>query len=101
MAFPGVVCYYLFNRPIRTGKNGTVFVTGFITGALGIVLGAIVLGLALLASTGEFLGVVKMVFIAHVPVMIIEGFMTGAIVTFLRKVRPELLQAPVGGTAYA
>lgn len=101
MAFPGVVCYYLFNKPIRTGKNGTVFVIGFITGALGIVLGAIILGLALLASTGEFLGVVKMVFIAHIPVMVIEGFVTGAIVTFLRKVRPELLQAPMGEKAYA
>jgi len=106
MAFPGVVCYYLFNRPIREGKVGSAFVLGVATGIFSITLGSIILGGSLLATSGGFLTVVKLVIIAHIPVMIIEGLITGAIVVFLRKVRPELLEAPVKAadrreTAYA
>jgi ABC-type Co2+ transport system permease subunit len=34
-------------------------------------------------------------FLAHIPVMIVEGIITGFIIVFLQQVRPELLAAPV------
>jgi cobalt/nickel transport system permease protein len=91
MALPGVVCYYLFNRPIRVVGLRGVFALGFVTGVLGIALGALLLGTALLWSSGDFLNVVRLVILSHIPVMIIEGIITGAIMVFLRKVRPEAL----------
>jgi cobalt/nickel transport system permease protein len=37
------------------------------------------------------MGVAKYAAIAHIPVIIIEGIMSGFIVSFLMKVRPEIL----------
>ncbi len=103
MALPGVVCFYLFNRLIRATSLRGAFIFGFITGVLGIALGALLLALALLWSSGDFLNVVRLVILAHIPVMIIEGLITGAIMVFLRKVRPEALAPLTAGreTGYA
>ena len=106
MAAPGVACYYLFSRGVRSRSRRTAFSLGFLTGATAIVLGAVVLGLALLATSGQFLVVVKAVILAHIPVMVIEGVITGTAVVFLRRVCPEILEAPLrpgeqGKTAYA
>jgi len=90
-----VVCYYLFSRPIRQGSPGAVFGLGFAAGASGIALSALLLGLALLAASANFMNVMKLALIAHLPVMVMEGIVTGSIVAFLRKVRPELLEAPM------
>jgi len=95
MAFPGVVCFYLFNRPIRAVSLRGAFALGFVTGVLGVALGALLLGTALLWSSGDFLNVVRLVILSHIPVMAIEGIITGAIMVFLRKVRPEVLEAPL------
>jgi cobalt/nickel transport system permease protein len=39
----------------------------------------------------NFLEVSGIIVAAHVPVMIIEGIITAICVTFLRKVKPEML----------
>jgi len=42
--------------------------------------------------TGEaFLPAAKLLVAAHLPVMLIEGFLTVVCVIFLKKVKPELL----------
>ena len=47
---------------------------------------------AALVFTGEpFIQVAKLVIIAHLPVMILEGVLTAFCIGFLRKVRPEIL----------
>jgi ABC-type Co2+ transport system permease subunit len=33
--------------------------------------------------------------VAHLPMVVIEGLVTAQVAVFLRKVRPELLEAPV------
>jgi cobalt/nickel transport system permease protein len=106
MALPGVICYYLFNRPIRNATKRSAFGLGFATGVAGIILGAVILSLALLVTSSGFLNVVKLTLIAHIPVMVIEGLITGVIIVFLKKVRPEILGASEGvprgeKTAYA
>jgi cobalt/nickel transport system permease protein len=95
MALPGVACYYLFNRHLRRGSSGAVFGLGFAAGASAIALSAFLLGLSLVASSANFMNVMKLALVAHLPVMVMEGLVTGSIVAFLRKVRPELLQAPI------
>jgi cobalt/nickel transport system permease protein len=47
---------------------------------------------ALLLSGQGFLQVAELVLLSHIPVMIIEGFITLFIFFFLKKVRPEMLE---------
>jgi cobalt/nickel transport system permease protein len=92
MAAPGVIAYYLFNVPVRRGNYLLGMLSGFAAGATGVGLGAIFVAIAL-TSTGEsFLNIAKVVVIAHLPVMLIEGIITVFCVNFLKKVKPEILE---------
>ena len=91
MAVPAVLCHYLFRAGLRRASGRTAFGLGFAAGALAVALGCGLLGLFLLASGTAFGAVAAMVLVAHLPVMIIEGLVTGSTVSFLRRVRPELL----------
>ena len=54
--------------------------------------------LTLLASGKEFMTAVTAIVLAHIPIMVIEGAVTGFVMVFLYKVRPELLVTPVIST---
>ncbi len=96
MALPGLVCGLIFRRPIQQTGPRWSFAAGFGAGVLGVLLGCLILALSLFASARQFLPVIKLVVAAHLPVMIIEGLITGAAVVFLKKVKPELLGEPSG-----
>ena len=98
MAFPAVVCHYVFGGGLRKRGRTAVFGLGFAAGALGVALGALMVGLSLLASGGEFLAAAGLLISAHVPVIVVEGFVTGSVVTFLHKARPEVLAQPGGAS---
>ncbi len=95
MALPAVVCYYAFNRGVRSAGKAVAGVLGFLCGALGIGLACALTALALVTTGKEFLAVAGGLVVAHLPVMLVEGVVTAFIVLFLRRVRPELLQAPL------
>ena len=94
MALPAVVCYYLFRGAVRGGNEATVFAVGFAAGAVGILLSALLCAGSLVLAGGPFIGVGKLVAALHVPLAVVEGLTTGSVVVLLRKVRPELLDAP-------
>ena len=95
MGLPAVTCYACFGRHIRRASSGRrVFVLAFLAGMLGVGFGCAVLGLVLCASGREFAGAVGAIFVGHIPVMVIEGFITAAALLFLHRVRPELLASP-------
>lgn len=97
MAAPAVVCGMLFGRCGRAKHDATAFACGFGAAAVATAMSAGIVGLVLTATGGEdFDNVVKAVWIAHIPVAVIEGGITGVAVAFLRKVRPELLERPLG-----
>jgi cobalt/nickel transport system permease protein len=59
----------------------------------GVLLAALILA-AWLATAGEdFWGVAKLALAAHIPVMLIEGFVGGCIISFLFRIKPEMLAA--------
>jgi len=89
MGIPAVSCHALYARFLRPDSpRATVFRTGFMAGITGVLL-TCVLGTAVLVLTGsEFTGFAAALAIAHVPVMIIEGFVTGSATVFLHGVRP-------------
>lgn len=99
MAAPAVVCHYLFGWGVRKRGRRSIFVFGFGAGCLGVLLGAALTCLALLASGKAFLVVAEAVAVPHLAVAAVEGLITGYIAGFLRKVKPELLDlhtAPAG-----
>ena len=95
MAVPAVACHYLFRRAVHSRHETLVLAAGFAAGATGIVLGAVLTACALLIAGEAFEAVSKAVLAAHLPVAAVEGLVTGSVVVFLRKVRPELLEAPL------
>ncbi len=91
MAAPAVVSFYLFGPLIRRGHIMSIL-GGFGAGAAGIGIGSILVAAALVSTGESFAGVAKLIVAAHIPVMVIEGIITAFCVTFLKKVKPEILE---------
>jgi len=89
MALPAVICYYLVG-PLTNRRPRYTFVAAFMAGAGSVGLAALGLGSALYFTEKNFLEVSILVMTANLPVMIIEGIVTGFCVTFLLKVYPEI-----------
>jgi cobalt/nickel transport system permease protein len=103
MALPGVICYYLFGPwlvPCRDGASRmqgampsktVTFLAGSAAGFAAVLLGALLTATALWLSGEEFELLAGAVLGMHTVVAIVEGLITGSVVLFLRRVRPELL----------
>lgn len=91
VALPAVICYYLFRGMAASPRRSTAFVGGFAAGALSVALTALMVALALFLTGQEFIPAAGAVLLAHVPVMIGEGFITAVVVGFLYRVKPEML----------
>lgn len=91
MAFPAVVTWYCF-RPLllRPGRPRTC--GAFCCGALAVAGAGLLTALSLTFTDEGFLRAAQLLFLAHIPVMLVEGLVTMLTVSFLTKVRPEILQ---------
>ncbi len=90
MALPALVCGILL-RPWLTKKKYR-YVACFSGGFLAVFLSALLMALALALSDSGFFDIAKIVIAANIPIMIIEGFVTLFVVSFLIRVQPEILQ---------
>jgi len=95
MALPAVVAHYLFRRAARSNRAQVAFAAGMGAGVIATVLGAILLSAALCTAGQGFARVSQVVLALLVSLSPVEGLVTASAVVFLRKVRPELLEAPV------
>lgn len=96
MAIPALICFFCCHRVIQHTRSETwQFLFGFIAGALAILLSTCLIGLTLWLSGEGFLYIIQLMFIAHLPVMLVEGVITGFTIVFLQQVRPELLTSPI------
>ena len=91
MALPAVLCYFLFGSMIHHKRPFIALTAAFACGFVSVFLGAIFVGLSLVFTEENFFTVSTMIVIAHLPVMIIEGIITGFCVAFLKKVQPSML----------
>lgn len=89
-AFPAVLCYYLF-RPGLSKGGTTQKIAGFLGGFLSVFLSSLFVALSLALTDEGFVKTAKIVVLANVPIMIIEGIVTMFAVTFIVKVQPEIL----------
>lgn len=90
MAVPAVLSHYLF-LPLLGKSSKLTFAAGFLSGLFCILGSSILLGLALWVSNENFFETSVAIISAHIPVMIVEGIITGFCVSFLFKVYPEIL----------
>ncbi len=91
MALPALLCFYIFRPWCIQGGRKRQF-AAFGAGFLAILLSSLLMAFAISLSDQGFLQVARLVVVAHIPVMIIEGIITMFTVSFLAKVQPEFLQ---------
>lgn len=91
MAYPAVLCGLLLRPFFLRGRAGRA--AAFACGALAVLLSGLFCALALALSGEAFFTTAWAIMAAHIPVMLIEGFLTAVIVSYLAKALPELLQA--------
>lgn len=84
---PAIIVHHLF-RDLVT-RRGSGWAAGFGCGALAIGLSALGAAGALAASGAAFVPAAKLVVIAHLPVMAVEGVVTAAAVSLLVRVKPD------------
>jgi len=92
MGTPALLAYKLFSLKDKFNFRAIEFIFGALAGAMGVFLGTVILALALITTGGEFMGVARYAVLAHLPIMVIEGIITGFIASFLMKVKPEILR---------
>jgi cobalt/nickel transport system permease protein len=90
MAVPCVLSHYLF-MPLIGRSPKLTFTAGFLAGFVSILLSSLLLGSALWLSNQGFFELSLTIIMANIPIMIIEGIITGFCVGFLLKVYPEIL----------
>lgn len=91
MALPGVICYYFFSKPVTHNRKAVSLASGFACGFLAVFLSGILVALSLVWAEESFTAAAELLVVAHLPVMVIEGFITLFCVAFLKKVKPELV----------
>ncbi len=60
-------------------------------GAVTILMSAVCMALSLAFTDIGFLTTAKITILANIPIMLIEGFITMFVVSFITRVHPELL----------
>ena len=91
MAFPALVCHYAFRNLLVRRK--TLRMSGaFCCGALSVAGASLLTALSLGYTDEGFWTSAKILFLAHIPIMLIEGCITALVVAFIAKNRPALLR---------
>lgn len=92
MAFPAVLVGFVCRRFIHSPNTVTRGVAEFSAGAGAILASGLMVALSLVATGESFSAVARLVLLAHVPIMVIEGIITIFVIEFVRRMRPEMLQ---------
>ena len=93
MGFSAVVAGYVFRGlcrawPTATGQK----IAAFCGGALGVMGAGLLTAVALASSDEGFATAARLLFLAHLPIMLAEGLITMLTVGFIARVRPEMLR---------
>jgi len=95
MALPAVMCHYLYRRAVRSNSETMVFSVGFLAGATAVLAAAVLIAASLRLGGRQYEFIAAAVAVLHLPLLVVEGLVTGSVVLLLRKVQPELLDAPL------
>ena len=92
MGLPALAAYGIFKARLLTRFRYREAAFGAIAGAMAVLLAAIMLALALITTGAEFLSIAKLAVLAHIPIVTLEGIITGFCAAFLAHVKPEILE---------
>lgn len=101
IALPAVLVGLACRPLLRRGATAPAVAAGALAGGLAVALTTILVGTVLAASGEAFIPAAKLVFIAHVPVMLAEALVTAAAVALLCKVKPDAFGLPLARPAGA
>ncbi|MDY6967928.1 MAG: cobalt transporter CbiM [Spirochaetota bacterium] len=93
MSVPALISFGIF-KSAKFIKSKSKFVTSlfsFISGSLAIIFSSIFTSLFLITAGQEFLETAKIVLVINAPIAIIEGFITLFVVSFLQRVKPDMI----------
>lgn len=94
MGVPALLAYAVFRAgagKVKTNRRVSEGLFGALAGGLAVIINIVFLSLTLLSAGEAFTEVAKFAALTHVPIIIIEAVITGAVVSYLAKVKPELL----------
>lgn len=91
MALPALLCFFLFGPGTRSDRRWVSATSTFLCGACAVLFGALIAALSLVFTGESFMAAAKVIVVAHLPVMMVEGMVTTFSVHFLRRVKPEIL----------
>jgi cobalt/nickel transport system permease protein len=92
MALPAVLCWYLAGPLLRRQPPPTVILLlGGAAGCLALLANGLLLAAVLYLSNREFIGALSAIFLAHLPMLLVEGPFTATAVLFLYRTKRELL----------
>ncbi|WP_373509775.1 cobalt transporter CbiM [Thiocapsa sp.] len=92
----GLLARHVLARFDISPRSATLLLAGFLVGALSFGATALSVAGVLALSGSEFLAAARLILIAQIPVMLVEGVITAATLRLLLTVRPELLPAAAG-----
>lgn len=91
IALPGVIFGMLFAPLVRRSSPLGAGAAAFLCAALSVAGTAGGVALALALSSSDFVPSAKIIAATYVPLMVVEGLITGFAVSFLKRVRPQAL----------
>lgn len=91
MALPALLCALVLRAPLQRASARGAFVIGAIAGAVGVSLTGALVCIVLALSGNAFIPAAKIIFATFLPLALVEAVVTGATVSFIKRVAPELL----------
>ncbi|MBN1562260.1 MAG: cobalt transporter CbiM [Anaerolineae bacterium] len=100
MGVPALLAYYLFGlrHTLRFESPRWTSIFAFLSGAVGLGLAALIAMTILITTIPSYLDVdaereaIYSLTLAHVPLALIEGVFTAMLVSYLQRVKPELIE---------
>lgn len=92
IALPALLCAALIGPLLRRSKGKTALFWGALSGALGVLLTAVLVSLSLGLSSTDFLPAARLVLATYAPLIVAEAAVTGFALGFILRVAPELIR---------
>ncbi len=93
MGLPALLAYGIFslNKYIKFKKEYARAVLSFLAGSVAVLLSAVFISIFLITTGEEFVATAKVIMAANGVIAVIEGLATSFIISFLIRVKPDIL----------
>lgn len=93
MAVPAFACALLY-QSLKGRFENQIFLSAFFAGAAGVMMTGLMVATSLFLSGQSFQDAAQVILASHLPLMILEGIVTGFVVCLMVRVKPESLAVP-------